>query len=26
MLKISWEENDKKVTFPMLLRIGKLKK
>lgn len=24
-LKISWEENDKKVTFPMLLRIGKLK-
>jgi ubiquinone/menaquinone biosynthesis C-methylase UbiE len=25
-LKISWEENDKKVTFPMLLRIGKLKK
>ena len=25
MLKTSWEENDKKVIFPMLLRIGKLK-
>jgi ubiquinone/menaquinone biosynthesis C-methylase UbiE len=24
-LKSSWEENDKKVTFPLLLRIGKLK-
>lgn len=24
-LKTSWKENDKKVTFPMLLRIGKLK-
>ena len=25
MLKVSWEKNNKKVTFPMLLRIGKLK-
>jgi len=24
-LKISWKKNDKKVTFPLLLRIGKLK-
>ncbi|MBA0883701.1 class I SAM-dependent methyltransferase [Flavobacterium undicola] len=24
-LKISWEENDKKVVFPLLLRVGKLK-
>ena len=24
-LKSSWEKNDKKVTFPLLLRIGKLK-
>ncbi|MFV8393118.1 class I SAM-dependent methyltransferase [Flavobacterium sp. LB2P6] len=24
-LKISWQKNDKKVTFPLLLRIGKLK-
>lgn len=24
-LKSSWEQNDKKVTFPLLLRIGKLK-
>ncbi|MCI9844927.1 class I SAM-dependent methyltransferase [Flavobacterium pectinovorum] len=24
-LKLSWENNDKKVTFPLLLRIGKLK-
>jgi ubiquinone/menaquinone biosynthesis C-methylase UbiE len=24
-LKISWRNNDKKVTFPLLLRIGKLK-
>jgi len=25
-LEISWHKNDKKVTFPLLLRIGKLKK
>jgi SAM-dependent methyltransferase len=25
-LKISWEKSDKKVTFPLLLRIGKLNK
>lgn len=25
-LKISWEKSDKKVTFPLLLRIGKLKR
>lgn len=25
-LKTSWEESDKKVTFPLLLRIGKLQK
>jgi ubiquinone/menaquinone biosynthesis C-methylase UbiE len=24
-LKVSWEKNDQKVTFPLLLRIGKLK-
>ncbi len=24
-LKIAWQENDQKVTFPLLLRIGKLK-
>lgn len=24
-LKVSWQKNDKKVTFPLLLRIGKLK-
>ena len=24
-LKMSWQKNDKKVTFPLLLRIGKLK-
>lgn len=24
-LKLSWENNDKKVVFPLLLRIGKLK-
>lgn len=24
-LEISWEKNDKKVSFPLLLRIGKLK-